>query len=132
MAFDPQRIFANLVEKEGIKGHHSPEGRAIRTLSRALNAWSSSNLSPQDVLALCNQAIEDWLKARLSYSAWSQRTLTVLIGEAIEKAMITRSEGASLQKILDRRSHASNESSITVQDVDDALEFCIQLVDKHW
>src|SRR5437867_474602 len=69
MSFDPQAIFANLTEQEKIKGHHSPEGRAIRTLSRALNSWSTNNLSARDVLVLCDQAVEDWLKARLRISA---------------------------------------------------------------
>jgi len=41
MPFDAQAIFANLAEKEQIKGHTSPDGRAIRTLSRALSGWSS-------------------------------------------------------------------------------------------
>lgn len=81
---------------------------------------------------LCGQAIEDWLKARLTYSAWSERTLAMLIGEAVEKGMITRWEAASLQKIHDLRLDAIDESSITAHDVEDVLEFCIQLVDKRW
>jgi len=62
MSFDPQAIFANLAEKERIKGHHSPEGRAIRTLSRGLHGFSSGSLSGRDVVVLCDQAVEDWLK----------------------------------------------------------------------
>ena len=65
MTFDPQAIFANLAEKERVKGHHSAEGRAIRTLSRAMNGWSSGSLSALDVVVLCDQSLEDWLKARL-------------------------------------------------------------------
>ena len=69
MPFDAQAIFANLAEKEQIKGHHSPEGRAIRTLSRALSGWSSEKIfRPVDVIVLCDQAVEDWLKARLKRS----------------------------------------------------------------
>jgi len=49
MTFDAQEIFANLAEKEKVKGHHSPEGRAITTLSRALSGWSAKNLSARDV-----------------------------------------------------------------------------------
>ena len=40
MKFDAQAIFANLTEKERVKGHHSAEGQAIRTLGRALNGGS--------------------------------------------------------------------------------------------
>ena len=65
MTFDAQAIFANLAEKERIKGHHSPEGRAIRTLGRALSGWSTGVLAPPDVVVLCDQAVEDWLKGRL-------------------------------------------------------------------
>jgi hypothetical protein len=132
MPFDAQAIFANLAEKERLKGHHSPEGRAIRTLSRALHGWSTGNLSSGDVVVLCDQAIEDWLKARLAYSSWSQRTFATLIDEALEKKLITRSEAASLQKTHDLRLHAIGESSITAHEVEGALELCIHVVDKHW
>ena len=71
MAFDAQSIFANLAEKERLKGHHSAEGRAIRILSRAMNGWSSGNLAALDVLVLCDQSLEDWLKARLKLSPWA-------------------------------------------------------------
>ena len=83
MPFDLQEIFANLVEKEKIKGHHSPEGRAIRTLSRGLNGWSAGNLSPRDVIALCDQAVEDWLKTRQRLSSWSAKTLPALLVAAV-------------------------------------------------
>ena len=68
MNFDAKAIFADLAEKETIKGHHSPEGRAIRTLSRALNGYSSGNLSGRDVVVLYDQTIEDWLKAKCKFS----------------------------------------------------------------
>ena len=48
--FDLQTMFANLTEKERLKGHHSAEGRAIRTLSRAMNGWSSGNFAALDML----------------------------------------------------------------------------------
>ena len=79
MPFDPKTIFANLAEKERVKGHHSPEGRAIRTLSRAMHGWSSGNLSILDVLVVCDQAMEDWLKARLRLSAWSTQDFPTLL-----------------------------------------------------
>ena len=66
MSFDAHGIFANLAEQERLKGHHSPEGRAIRTLSRALSGWVAKNLAADDVVVLCAQAVEDWLKARLA------------------------------------------------------------------
>ena len=62
MPFNAQLVYANLVEKERVKGHHSPEGRAIRVLSRALSGWSSSDLSARDVVVLCDQAVEDCSK----------------------------------------------------------------------
>ena len=84
MSFDPQAIFANLAEKERIKGHHSPEGRAIRTLSRPLNGFSSGSLSGRDVVVLCDQAVEDWLKAKCKISPWSVRSLPDLLVRAVQ------------------------------------------------
>ena len=130
MSSDLQILFVNLAEKEKIKGHHSPEGRAIRTLSRALSGWSAGNLSDADVLVLCAQAVEDWLKARLKLSAWSTRSLAELVATAAAQGWITRAEAARLKRIAIERSHLHDQASKKAVEAD--LEFCIQLVEKHW
>lgn len=133
MSFDSREIFANLAEKEKIKGHHSPEGRAIRTLSRALNGWSTGNLAAVDVLALCDQAIEDWLKARLKLPMWSMPNLPQLLEKAIDQKLIARFEAARLRKIrLARKQMHEGGRTPAVDEVESALRFCIQLVEKHW
>jgi hypothetical protein len=132
MRFDPQAIFANLAEKERIKGHHSPEGRAIRTLTRALHGWSTSNLSPADVLVLCDQAIEDWLKARLKVSPWSAPDLPKLMTTALNNELITRLEAVRLQRIHNARSRLRDDGAVSAPTVESALETCIQVVEKHW
>ncbi|HEX9272660.1 MAG TPA: hypothetical protein VGA01_10665 [Candidatus Binatia bacterium] len=133
MTFDPQAIFANLTEKERLKGHHSAEGRAIRTLSRAMSGWSSGNLSALDVVVLCDQSIEDWLKAGLQVSAWSTQDFPMLLEKAVGKGLITRMEAIRLQKIHNARARARYEGSvISAHEVETVLEFCIQLVEKYW
>jgi hypothetical protein len=132
MGFDAQSIFANLAEQERIKGHHSPEGRAIRTLSRALSGWSSADLSGRDVIVLCDQAVEDWLKARLQRSPWSAQPLPALIVNAINKNLITRMEAVWLEKVRNARARPDDEAQISQVEVESALEFCIQLIEKHW
>ena len=133
MRSDLQTLFVNLAEKEKFKGHHSPEGRAIRTLSRALNGWSAGNLSDADVLVLCDQAMEDWLKARLKLSTWSTRTLARLTVMAIKKEWITRGEATRLKQIRNARLRLHEQAdSISIANVEAALEFCIRLVEKHW
>ena len=132
MRFDAQSIFANLAEQERIKGHHSPEGRAIRTLSRALSGWSSADLSARDVIVLCDQAVEDWLKARLQRSPWSAQPLAALIVDAINKNLITRMEAVRLEKVRNARARPDDEAQISKVEVESALEFCIQLIEKHW
>ena len=133
MTFDPQAIFGNLTEKERLQGHHSPEGRAIRTLSRAMNGWSSRNLSALDVLVLCDQALEDWLKARLKVSAWSPLNLATLLEKAVEKGLIARLEAVRWQKLHHARTHARKEGGATAaHEVEVALEFSIKLVERYW
>jgi len=132
MPFNAQLVYANLVEKERVKGHHSPEGRAIRTLSRALSGWSSSDLSGRDVIVLCDQAIEDWLKARLKRSPWSAQTLPALLVDAMKNQLIKRMEAVRLQKIANLRARSDNEAQISKAEVETALEFCIELIEKHW
>jgi hypothetical protein len=131
MPFDARAIFANLAEKERLKGHHSPEGRAIRTLSRALHGWSTGNLSPRDVVVLCDQAVEEWLKGRLRRSPWSARGLSVLLEDGLKNNVISRLEAVRLQKV--RHLHAAEPGGgISKRDVETTLEFCIELIEKRW
>jgi hypothetical protein len=133
MTFDPRAIFANLTEKERLKGHHSPEGRAIRTLSRAVNGWSAGNLATLDVLVLCDQSLEDWLKARLKLSAWSTQDFSTLLEKAVVKGLITRMEAVRLQKLRNARARARDEgTAVAAHDVEAALEFSIQLIERYW
>jgi len=132
MGFDAQSIFANLAEQERIKGHHSPEGRAIRTLSRALSGWSSGDLSGRDVVVLCDQAVEDWIKACLKRSPWSAQTMPALMVDAATKRLITRMEAVKLQRMRNLRARSDDEEAISKKEVESALEFCIQLIEKHW
>lgn len=132
MSFNPQTIYGNLAEKEKLKGHHSPEGRAIRVLCRALNGWSSGVLSRRGVLGLCEQAMEDWLKSRLSVAPWSMRGLTSLAAAAIEKKLITRMDAARLQRFHKLSSRAQDGKNPAAREVETALELCIQLVERYW
>jgi hypothetical protein len=132
MSFDAQAIFANLAEKERLKGHHSPEGLAIRVLSRALTGWSSGDLSPIDVIVLCDQAVQDWLKARLKRSPWSLPSMPALLAAAIRKNFITRMEAVRLQKLRNLRAGSEREQPVGKNEAESTLEFCIQLIEKHW
>jgi len=130
MSSDLQTLFVNLAEKERIKGHHSPEGRAIRTLSRALNGWVAGSLFGKDVLVLCEQALADWLETRLKLSAWSTLGTGELAAVAAAQGLITDTEAADLKRISAARSRLRDQ--VDARDVEDALEFCIHLVEKHW
>jgi hypothetical protein len=132
MPFDTKAVFANLAEKERIKGHHSPEGRAIRTLSRALSGMSSGDLSARDVLVLCDQAVEDWLKTRLKRSPWSTPALPILAAAAVKNGLVSRMDAVKLQRIRNLRARADDEQRIASGEVERALEFCIELIEKHW
>lgn len=132
MAFDAQAIFANLAEQERIKGHHSPEGRAIRTLSRALSGWSAGTLARRDVIVLCDQAVEDWLNARLQGSAWSVRPVAALAPLALAQQIVTPAEAERLLRIHELRASGASSEAISSTSVEDALEFCVRLIEKRW
>jgi hypothetical protein len=133
MALDVRETFANLAEKEKLKGHHSPEGQAIRTFSRALTGWAAGNLSVLDVLVVCEQGMEDWLKARLKIKPWSSRGLPELLAKAIERQLVTQLDAVRLQKMhLARVRLDDNEGGGTAQEAENALELCIKVVERHW
>ena len=131
MTFDPQAIFANLSEKERVHGHHSAEGRTICMLSRALNGWSAGNLAADDVIVLCDQAIEDWLKARLKVSAWAATGLRQLLAAAVATELITPLELIHIQTVHDLRAR-STADAIAADDVEAALEWAIEIVETRW
>src|SRR3970282_748560 len=110
--FDAKEIFANLAEKERIKGHHSAEGRAIRTLSRALSGWSSGSLAHRDVAVLCDQAVEDWLNARLKRSPWSTQSVPALVPLALANHWITQLDADRLLALHNSRvrRHSTGET----------------------
>jgi hypothetical protein len=130
---DLREIFASLAETERIKGHHSPEGQAIRTLSRALTGWAATNLSVLDVLVVCEQGVEDWLKARLRIKPWSSRGLPELLNKAIDGGLVTRLDAVRLQKMHLARVHLDDTGGAgSARDAESALRLCIGAVEKHW
>ena len=129
MIFDAQGIFANLAEKERLKGHHSPAGQAIRTLSRALHGWSSGNLSASDVVLLCDQALEDWLKSSLKISEWSTKSLNGLLLMAGERQLLTAAEVDQLRQVDEMRGRLAD---VTAADAQTALQCSIHIVEERW
>lgn len=129
MRFDAQGIFANLAEKERLRGHHSPEGRTIRTLSRALHGWSSGNLSAGDVVVMCDQAIEDWLKLRMKISDWSTKGLSDLVLMAVERRLLTKAEADQLRQVHMMRGRSALATAV---DAESALQCSIQIVEERW
>lgn len=133
MVVDPQKIFTDLAEKERVKGHHSPEGRAVRTLGRALNGWTTGFLSTEDVLVLCDQAIGDWLKARIHETAWTDCSMPELLENAVAKEVFGRLDAVRLQEIHNSRTRLREGAGhVAPIQAETALKFCIQLVERHW
>ncbi|MGZ8496183.1 MAG: hypothetical protein ACXWWP_09825 [Candidatus Binatia bacterium] len=131
MAFNSQALLANLNERERIHGHHSPEGQAIRLLCRALSGWSSENLAATDVVVLCRQAVEDWLKQRLKRFPWLVATLTDLSAAAVSAGLLSQSEGEHLQR-LDHLSAQSRAGELIAVEIEQLLETTIAIVEQHW
>lgn len=131
MAFNSQALLANLNERERIHGHHSPEGQAISLLSRALSGWSSDSLAATDVVVLCRQALEDWLKWRLKRLPWSMLSLTELSAAAVSAGLLSQSEGEHLQR-LEHLSAQSRAGEIIAVEIEDIVETTIAIVEQHW
>jgi len=133
MTIDLQTIFAHLAELERIKGHHSPEGRAIRIFTRAFSGWSSGSLSGNGVLVLCEQGTKDWLKTRLEMVAWSTRSLAELLEKAVERKLLGRVDAVRLRRIQSLRARSEDgDHEANAQTIATALKTCIRTVEKHW
>ncbi|HWO41492.1 MAG TPA: hypothetical protein VNO43_06780 [Candidatus Eisenbacteria bacterium] len=133
MGLDAPALYAALAEKEKVKGHHSPEGRAIRVMTRALDGWSAGSVSAADVVILCDQAVEDWLKARLQVPLWLERNLPALLPTALEKNLISGDEAEGLRTIHDLRSRLRAAlGHACAEDAERTLELCIRIVERCW
>ena len=133
MPFDLLETYASLAEREKIKGHHSPEGAAIRIFSRALTGWLAGKLGKLDVLVLCERGMEDWLKRRLALHPWSTRGLPELLDRAMKKQLITRQDAVRLQKMhFARRRMDDGGGGGEASQAENALELCIRVVERHW
>jgi hypothetical protein len=131
MTLDSRALFANLTERERVHGHHSPEGQAIRTLGRALDGWSSGNLGAADVLGLCGQAVEDWLKRRLNRSPWSVHSLAELLRAAQAAAFLSASDVERLQSLAELRARLPSGAPAPA-DIEDIMATVIDIVEQHW
>ena len=131
MSFNAQQLLANLAEKERVKGHHSPEGQAIRTISRALHGWSLGTLAAGDVVLLCSQALEDWLKARMQISEWSSAGLAELIAAATRTDMLTDLEAEKLRLVHEKRQRLSG-AAISEAEVIDMIHNAIEVLEARW
>jgi hypothetical protein len=131
MALNSQALFANLVERERVHGHHSPEGQAIRTLSRALDGWLSGNLAGVDVVVLCGQAVEDWLQLRLQISPWSATPLDSLLDAAVTANLLQSSDAERLQSLARYRAEPSTHA-FTRAEIEAVLQTSIEIVAQRW
>ena len=131
MVLDAKALLANLVERERVHGHHSAEGQAIRTLGRALDGWSSKNLGAADVVGLCAQAVEDWLKRCLNRSPWSVQGLAELLSSAQVAAFLSASEVGRLQRLAALRAQLASGVPAPA-DVEDVIAAAIEVVGQHW
>ncbi len=86
-----------------------------------------------DVLVVCEQGMEDWLKARLGIQPWSSRGMPELLAGAIERKLVSQLDAVRLQKMhLTRVRIDDHEGDGTPQEAENALELCIRVVERHW
>lgn len=105
----------------------------MRLLSRALNGWSTDLLGIYDVIILCDQAITDWLKARLQVSPWKQSDGDRLLAQAVAQALLDEQAVLPLQRIHKARLEMrQGRGGVTRAEAEASLLFCIDLINEHW
>lgn len=131
MSCDLPALFANLAERERLHGHHSAEGQAIRLLSRALSGWSAGSLAPADVVALCDQAVTEWLQRRLKISPWSVLDLGHLLDRASAAGLVSADDVERLRRLVQLRSD-SGQRDFPPAEVGSIIAASIHIVERHW
>lgn len=128
----PLSIYTNLAEKIKAKGKHPRENRAIQTIVHALDNWLSGKLSNENTVILCDQGIEDWLKARLRLPRSSKKGFHDVTNLALESGLISRMEAYRLCRFHSTRNRVQHrDGKVGRQTVLSMLSYCIQLINNH-
>jgi len=105
----------------------------MRMLSRALNGWAAQMLGVYDVIILCDQAIGDWLRARLGLSPWAQSDFTNLLSRAVQQRWLKGQAVAPLERIHRARLEMrEGRGGVTHSEAEAGLLLCIDLINEHW
>jgi hypothetical protein len=88
-------------------------------------------LAGADVVVLCGQAVEDWLKRRLKLSQWSATTLTSLLAAAVAANLLQPSDAERLQPLHRYRTELATRA-FTVAEIETILQTSIAIVAQHW
>ena len=129
----PLSMSTTLAETAVVRGPRSREGRAIQTIVRALDGWISGTLSPKDTVILCDQGMEDWLKARLRLPIKSKEGFPHVVARALENGLISRREAYRLLRFHSSRNRVQHRGGrVRTQTVWSMLSYCIRLIDSHY
>ena len=124
------------LEEIQTQGHRSPEGRAVRTIVGVLDGWLSQGLDAESAVILCDQAMEDWLKARLRLPTSSRDGFPQVVDQALQSELISSIEADRLTKLHKTRNwvqhrggHVETQTALTM--FDDLLRFVQEHEDRN-
>lgn len=128
----PLSMSANLLEKAEVKPPRSRVDQAFQTIVRTLDGWISGTFSPKDTVILCDQGMEDWLKARLALPVSSREGFHQVIDRAVQDGLISRMEAYRLRRFHSTRNRVQHRGGrVRARTVWSMLSYFVRLIDSH-
>lgn len=105
--------------------------KSIQTIVQAMDNWAIGELSGENTVILCDQGIEDCLKALLELPSSSRDGFRDVLDKALKKGIISRMEEYRLRRFHETRNRVQHRGGrVRSETVLSMLSYCFRLVDQ--
>ncbi len=113
------------------EGRRTRLNRAIQTIIQTMDKWSVAELSGEDAVILCDQGMENWLKALMEVPLSSRDGFRDVLDKAIGKGIISRMEAYRLRRFHKTRNRVQHRGGrVRPKTLFSMLSYCSKLVDQ--
>lgn len=129
---NPLAVSTTLSNKALSSGKKARESQVYKQIISAIDSWFSGSLSKKEVMILCDQAMEDWLKLKLSLPNASRKGFVDVLNEASNSGAISKMERYKLLRFHKARNRVQHRGgTIRSQTVNSMFKFYLGLLNRE-
>lgn len=129
---NPFAVSNALANKARSSGKKARESQVSKEIIWAIDNWHLGKISKKEAVILCDQAMEDWLKFKLSLPKTSRKGFVDVLNEAGDLEIISKMERYKLLRFHKARNRVQHRGgTIKSQTVNSMLKFYLDLLNKE-